>query len=253
MYDLSGKRIWVAGHRGLTLTPSGRELLEDVRRMGDAAQRVSVSAGGRSEAIDGTIRITASEVYAFVLLPPIIRKLREVHPGIQVQVVASTGPTDLLRREADIAIRNFVSTQPDLIARKIRDDHAHLYATPDYLRSIGNPKTLQDLEKADFLGFYDTDMMVKGLNGLGLNLTERNFTVTCNSHLVQWSLVKAGVGVGGITENVGEHEPLVRRALPDMPPMVVPMWLVAHRELHTGKRVRTVFDFLASHLTGEGE
>lgn len=239
--------------RGLMLTPSGLELLEHVRNMGDAALRFSLSASGQSQAIEGPICITASEVYSAYLLPAILIKLRAAHPGIKVELVASNAPTDLRRREADIAIRNFSSAHADLIVKKVRDDNAHLYATEAYLSAIGEPTSLADLSRADFLGFVNIDVLIKGLNTLGMNLTSRNFPIICDSHFVHWEFVKRGAGIGVITENIGDAEPLVRRVLPDMAPIVVPMWLATHRELNTSKRVRTVFDFLAAELSRRDE
>ena len=235
--------------RGLVITPSGLALLEHVRGMGEAASRFSLSASGQSQTIEGPICITASEVYAAFLLPPIITKLRKAYPGIHVEIIASNSLTDLRLREADIAVRNMVSTHPDLIVKKVRDDHANMYATNGYLNAIGNPTSLDDLTWADFLGFADTDVMIKGLNSLGLNLTKKNFPTICNNHLVQWAFVKHGAGIGLITETIGDEEPSVRRVLPSMPPIIVPMWLVTHRELNTSSRVRIVFDFLAAELS----
>ncbi len=235
--------------RGLVITPSGLSLLEHVRRMGEAASRFSLSASGQSQLIEGPICITASEVHAAFLLPPIITKMRKAYPGIHVEIIASNAMTDLRLREADIAVRNMVSTQPDLIVKKVRDDHANMYATIGYLNAIGNPTSLDDLTSADFLGFADTDVMIKGLNSLGLNLTKKNFPTICNNHLVQWSFVKHGAGIGLITETIGDAELSVRRVLPSMPPIIVPMWLVTHRELNTSSLVRTVFDFLAAELS----
>jgi DNA-binding transcriptional LysR family regulator len=80
-------------------------------------------------------------------------------------------------------------------------------------------------------------------------VTKCNFPIICDNYLVQWEFVKHGAGIGLITENVGESEPLVRRVLPDMAPITVPMWLATHREFNTSKRVRTVFDFLAAELS----
>ena len=153
------------------------------------------------------------------------------------------------RREADIAIRNIGSTQPDLIIKKVKDDTAHMYAAESYLRSIGNPGSMVDLTRADFIGFANTDVLITGLNSLGLDVSRRNFPIICDNHLVQWEFVKRGAGIGLITETVGAAEPLVQRVLPDMAPIVFPMWLVVHRELNTSKRVRTVFDFLAAELS----
>ena len=234
--------------RGFTLTPSGLELLEHVRAMGDAANRVALTVAGQSQSIEGTICIAASEIHAAILLPPIIAKLRLTQPGIHVEIVASTKPSDLKRREADIAIRNFAPIEPDLIGKKIRDVPARLYAAPSYLERIGNPKLPYDLKNADFISIDGSGMFLKGLNALGLNLTERNFPILTENYLVMWELVKHGIGIGIQDGNIGDAEPRVRRVLPKLEPIVFPIWLVAHRELNTSRRVRVVFDLLAEEL-----
>jgi DNA-binding transcriptional LysR family regulator len=234
--------------RGLTLTPSGLELLEHVRAMGEAAGRVSLTALGQSQALAGTICISASETYAAVLLPPIIAKLRIIEPGIQVEIVVANHASDLRRREADIAIRNFRPTEPDLIAKKIGDADAVLYATPDYIARIGNPTKPYDLRRAEFVNMDHGGMMLKGLNTLGLGLTEANFPLLTESYLVMWELVRQGAAIGILDAYIGDADPIVRRVLPDLEPLVFPIWLVSHRELTTSRRIRKVYDFLAEEL-----
>jgi DNA-binding transcriptional LysR family regulator len=234
--------------RGLTLTPSGLELLDHVRDMGEAAGRVSMTALGQSQALEGTICISASETYAAVLLPPIIAKLRIMEPGIQVEIVVANHASDLRRREADIAIRNFRPTEPDLIAKKIGDADAVLYATPDYIEKIGNPTKPYDLRHADFVNMDHSGMMLKGLNTLGLGLTEANFPLLTESYLVMWELVRQGAAIGILDAHIGDTDPVVRRVLPDLEPLVFPIWLVSHRELTTSRRIRRVYDFLAEEL-----
>jgi DNA-binding transcriptional LysR family regulator len=235
--------------RGLTLTPNGLALVEHVRAMGDAASRVSLTASGQSQSIEGTIRITTTEVYAAYVLPPMIAKLRRLAPGITIEIVASNAVSDLRRREADIAVRNGRPTDLDLIAKKVKDDFAALYAAPAYLDRIGNPDTLAGFSQADFIGFDDNKALLEGLNSLGFSLTGRNFPVLTASHLVHWELVKQGLGVGVMPVRTGDAEPSVRRILPSMDPIEVPVWLVAHRELRTSRRVRLVFDFLIDELS----
>lgn len=235
--------------RGLILTPGGLELLEHVRGMGEAASHVSRAASGQSQSIEGSICIAASEAYSALVLPPIIQKLRQDYPGISVEIVASNASSDLLRREADIAIRHVASSQSDVITKKIRDDEGYFYAAHSYLAKLGNPQSFADLKDADFLAFANNEPMMNVFNAMGLHLAKRNFPIICDNHLVQWQLVKQGVGIGGITSDIGDAEPLVCRILPDMPPIVIPMWLATHRELHTSKRVRTVFDFLVAELS----
>lgn len=236
-----------SGH-GLVLTPGGLDLLDHVRGMGDAAGRVSLAAGGQAQTIEGSICITASEIYSAHLLPPIVALLRREAPGIEVEILASNSSVDLRRREADIAVRSFRPTQPDLIARKIGDDRARLYAADSYLDQLGPLHGPGDLNGAAFIGFDQTPTMLKALNAMGMTLSAANFPVICANHLVQWQLVRAGIGIGVFPEAVGDGAAGVRRVLPDLAPMVLPIWLTAHRELNTSRRVRLVFDLLAREL-----
>lgn len=108
------------GHR-LELTTAGLDLMEHVRAMSGAATHVSLAATRQSHAVEGTVCVTASELVAAHLLPPVVARLRRDHPGVELEIVASNAVRDLRRREADIAVRNFTPTQPDLVAKKLRD------------------------------------------------------------------------------------------------------------------------------------
>lgn len=234
--------------RGLTLTPSGLELLEHVREMGEAAGRMSLAALGQTQALEGTVCISASETYATELLPPIVAKLRRLEPGIHVEIVVANHASDLRRREADIAIRSFRPTEPDLIAKKIGVAEAVLYAAPEYIERLGHPRVPADLAGADFVSMDRGGTMLKGLNTLGLGLSEANFPLHTESFLVMWELVRQGAAIGILDAAIGDLDPAVRRVLPDLAPLVFPIYLVAHRELSRNRRIRMVFDLLAEDL-----
>jgi len=238
----------------LELTAAGLDLVEHVRAMNEAATRFSLSAAGQSAAIDGTVRIAASEVISAYLLPPIIAELRTLHPGIVIELVVSNGASDLRRREADIAIRHFRPTEPDLVAVRLEDARAFLYAAPSYLDGIGNPTTLEQLsERAELIDFDESGRLASMLAGLGLHFEARSFPIRSSNQIVHWELAKQGVGVCVIMEEVGDAEPRVTRVLPDLPPVIVfPCWLVSHQELQTSRRIRAVFDLLASALRERG-
>lgn len=104
--------------RGLVLTQAGTQLMGHVRAMGEAAVGVSLAASGQAQAASGHVAVTASEVYSSWLMPRIARRLRDLAPGITLEVVASNEIRDLRRREADIAIRNARPEEPDLIAKR---------------------------------------------------------------------------------------------------------------------------------------
>ncbi len=235
--------------RGLALTESGTALLQHVRAMGDAANQLSLVASGQSDDISGTICITATEAMAAYGLPHMIRRLREQQPGLDVEILASNSTSDLKRREADIAVRSYRPTQTDLIAKKIGTMNHYLYANPDYLERLGNPTTPEGFVDARFIGFDQSEQLVDAYGQAGLKLSLDNFPIRTENHLVHWELVKAGAGIGVMPEQIGEPEPLVTRILHDAPPMVGELWLAAHRELKTSRRIRTVFDFLAEELS----
>ena len=235
------------GH-GLVLTRSGLDLLDHVRAMGNAANQVSLVASGQTQDLEGSVCISASEVYSVFVLPRIIAKLRQMEPKIQVELVASNEVSDLRRREADIALRNFEPTQPELIAKKIKEVPAHFYATKKYLDQVGHPHSTEDLQQLDFIGFENPGTLIHYLNEMGLFLSADNFRVITSSYLAHWELVKQDLGIGMMPEEIGDAEPLVQRVLPDFPSLTFPIWLTTHRELRTNRRIRIVFDLLSKEL-----
>jgi len=238
---------------GLELTSAGLDLVEHVRAMGEAATRISLTAAGQAEALEGTVCITSSELIAAYLLPPTLTALRREHPGIELEIVASNDIRDLLRREADIAIRNVAPSHPELFARSLGVRRGRPYATPEYLARLGDPEQLSTCAEAEFFAFDRSDQMIRYLGEMGLELSQGNFPIVTNNHLVQWEMCKRGAGICFVMEAVGDVEPAVVRVLEDLPAIPVPMWLTSHRELRTSRRIRVVFDAIAEGLMGGNE
>ena len=232
----------------LVLTGPGLELLEQTRAMGAAASRISLTATGQSQTIAGHVRLSVGDSFAAYILPPIMARLAQVAPGIIAEVVVSNALSDLRRREADIAIRHVRPTEPDLIARLIRTDHAHLYAAPAYIRRHGLPASCADIGEAHFVGVDRSPAMIEYLAGHGLSLTPRNFRFYCENTVVGWEMVKQGLAIGVMSEDIAGRTEGITRILPDFTPIPVPVWLVTHRELHTSARIRLVYDLLAEEL-----
>ena len=235
--------------RSLTLTQTGLDLLDHFKSMGEAASRISLAASGQSQAIEGRVSITAADFLATYHLPPILKKLREVAPAIEIEIISANDVRDLMRREADIAIRHVRSEQPDLIAKLIGEFEANLYASSEFFERNTHPKTPGDLSNAQFIGVDNAGMLLTDLNKLGLSLTSRNFKIISRSGTVILELVKEGLGVGVIPKDVAEMNPELELALPEFPPIRFPVWLAAHRELHTSRRIRLVYDLLVDELS----
>ncbi len=234
--------------RGLSLTPTGLELIDPLRTMDEAAHRFSRMATGQSLSLGGPVCISAGEVTAAYHLPPIVAEIRALHPAISIEIIATNQVSDLSRREADIAVRSFRPSEETLVARKIREDTAYLYATPAYLESLGPPTDLGELSSADFVAFDETDVFMKHLNAKGLSLEATNFPWVSASQQVQWALITQGSGIGVMLRQIGDPDERVVRVLPEQLSFTAPMWLTSHREVRTSRRVRVVFDILAKRL-----
>ncbi|MDH3467067.1 MAG: LysR family transcriptional regulator [Gammaproteobacteria bacterium] len=235
--------------RSLSLTQSGIELLDHVRTMGDAAGLVSLTASGHSQSIEGQVCITATDAMSSYHLPHVLGQLQEKAPEIEIEILASNTVQDLRRREADIAIRHVRPGQPDLITRLVRTTTAHFYASTAYLDRHGRPAGPHDLSDAKFIGFENPGRTIAFLNTFGLALTRSNVKLVTNSGVAGWEMVKQGLGIGVITKDLAAITAGIEIILPDLVSIDVPIWLTTHRELHTSRRIRLVFDVLAEALS----
>lgn len=243
-----GVTLFERGHRQAHLTGAGLELLEHVRAMAEAANRVSLAASGQSQAIEGRVRITATELMATHHLPRMLRRLRAVAPGIVVEVLATDDVRDLIRREADIAVRHAEPTQPDLIARRVGTVRGRIFAARRLLEEVGTPRTFADLAGRDFVGIEDTEGLLTGLAELGLELRPEQFRVHAASGNCMLQCIREGLGFGFLPSDAGELFDDLVSVLPGHFDPEIPVWLVSHRELRTSRRMRMVFDLLAEEL-----
>ncbi|MBL4900855.1 MAG: LysR family transcriptional regulator [Colwellia sp.] len=233
----------------LVLTSSGLELLQFARDMGNAALEFSLAATGQSHQIEGSVIVSASELTAVYMLPKIIAKLRREEPGIDIEVVVTNEASDLKRREADIAIRNFHPKQNDLIAKKLGEEVIWLYGTNEYLEQLPSITDYSELKDIQIIGFDHSNSVTDLLNQQGWKLSKENFSLITSFQLLQLALCKEGQGVIFFPEKMGDLEPNLVRAFEHMGPvMTLPIWLVCHQELRTSLRVRRVFDCIATEL-----
>jgi DNA-binding transcriptional LysR family regulator len=234
--------------KAMALTPTGLDLLEHARAMGTSAEALRLAATGRSQAVGGVVSVSATDVVAAHLLPPLVRQLREKEPGIAIEVISSNALSDLLRREADIAIRHVKPEQPDLIARFIREAAANFYASEDWVKVHGHPRHAEEAARLPFVGSDRSGQFLAYLCQHGLPLSEANFSCYADHSLAQWALVRHGMGIGAMMDEIARDTPGIIRVLDDVPPVRFPIWLVTHRELRTSQRIRVVFDALAQGL-----
>ena len=240
--------LFTRSARGLDPTEAALILVDDARAMGEAAQALTLKAQGRSQQLTGTVRITASVVVANLMLPPVLSELRRAEPNIQIDLVASDLAQNLLRRDADIAIRMFEPTQGALVARKLGEAPIGLFGHRSYFAWRGRLDTIDDLLTHDVIGFDRSDAILKGYAANGLSATRESFPVRCDDQMVYWNLLLAGAGLGFAQTLLASRYADLEQVLVEMclPPM--PVWLVLHEEVRSNARVRRVADRLSAAL-----
>ena len=239
-----GVTLFERSPRTMTLTEAGAELLDHVRAMGEAATRLSLSASGQSQAIEGHVSITATDMTATYSLPPVLMQLRDIAPHINVELIPSNDVRDLIKREADIAIRHGRPEQADLITTRVGSSSAHLYASQLYLARAGHPAKVDDLSTLTFIGMSPIERFLPTVRMAGLDLKAENFKITTASGTALIELVRQGLGIGIIQRHTAKLFPELVPVLQDSISFPIPIWLVTHRELHTSRRIRVVYDLL---------
>jgi DNA-binding transcriptional LysR family regulator len=241
-----GLTLFTRQAKGLTLTEAGLAILPHARAMREAAAHLALVAAGRDRAPTGTVRITASRIVAYHILPPMLASLRRSHPGIEIELVPSDATESLHFREADIALRMYRPTQDNVVTRHLTDLPTALYASHDLIARHGPPKTAADLLAMEFVGFDRSDLILRPMAGLGIRRQREDFPIRCDDQLVYWQLVRAGLGVGGMQCLVGDADPCVTRVAPFLQLPALPVWLTAPEALRQTPRIRAVLDHLAA-------
>lgn len=220
-----GTALFTRSGQGLLPTDAAHELAPYAETMAAAAAALVRTASAPSHELRGTVRISASEVIAIEVLPPMLTDLRNAHTELAFELVASNEITDLLRRDVDIAIRNVRPTQSGLVARKIGAIPLGLHAHESYLAAHGKPTRLEDLSRHALIGFDKETAAVRALQAKGMAFTREMFALRTDSHLAHLAAIRSGYGIG----------------ICQVP--------IAQRHPGGVRRMRAVFDHLAEALT----
>ena len=237
--------------RGVTPTAMALAIADAARQMESGADELARRLVGQRDVASGSVRITTSQVAATYLLPPVLAALQQAEPGIQVELVASNPLSNLLRREADIAVRMVRPAQGSLVARKLADIPIGAAAHASYLARAGTPRRPQDLLQHRLIGYDRDDTIERGFAKLGLALPRQAFALRTDDQVAYGRLIAAGAGIGFVATYNIAHWPGVQRLLPMLQIPPLPCWLAVHREIRGSKVVRRVFDFLAEAIPRE--
>ncbi len=234
--------------RGLQPTAQALELAEAANTMRDGAAQFSRMASGSGQTVRGRVRLSASQPVACFLLPPILARMRQALPDVVVELVVSNSVSNLLLREADLALRMVRPEQGSLVAKHIGQMALRACASQSYLQRKGTPLLPTDLLAHDLITGDRNTEIEDGFAALGFPANSLLHGLRTDDLIAHWAAVQAGLGVGFVSEHLIDSDPTVEAILPMIELPVLPIWLAVHRELRTSALMRAVFDFLADEV-----
>jgi DNA-binding transcriptional LysR family regulator len=243
-----GLSLFSRSPQGLRATPAALELVSYAETMAAASAALRRTASGGAKADRGTVRVAASEMIGCEVLPPMLTSFRDSHPGITLELALSNRNEDLLRRDADIAVRMVRPRQKSLVARRIGKSPIGFYAHRNYVEKYGLPKEIAELEQHCLIGFDRDDLALRSLGKLPRPVTRDNFGFRCDSDLAQFAALKAGVGIGGCQHNIARRHPELVPVLKAIR-FELEVWVAMHEDMRSAGLVRVLFDHIAAGLS----
>ncbi|HZR72704.1 LysR family transcriptional regulator [Bradyrhizobium sp.] len=244
-----GVKLFSRSPLGLKPTPSALELVSHAETMAAASQALRRTASGGAREDRGTVRITASEMVGCEVLPAMLARFRDNHPGIAIELALSNRNEDLLRRDADIAVRMVRPRQKSLLARRVGKSPVGLFAHRAYAEKFGLPKTIGDLQNHCMIGFDRNAEPLKSLGPMPWPLTREIFAFRSDNDVAQFSALRCGVGIGGCQHGIARNYPELVGVLSKTVRFELDMWVVMHEDMRATPRVRRLFDHLVASLS----
>lgn len=242
-----GTTLFEQTREGQVLTEAGEALLLRVEAMAQAAAQIAETTGGTAS-LSGTLRISVAEGFGSWFLPPLVDDFAARHPGLTLDLVASSGFLSLSKREADIAVTLSRPKAGPVIARKLSDYALRLYAAPAYLARGDTPRQPADLARGHRLVGYIPDLLydpaLRYLDEIHPGLTAQLRSSSINA---QRALIAAGAGIGVLPCFIGDADPDLVPVLPDQR-IVRGFWLVTHKDTHNLARIKAGKEWLGEAI-----
>ncbi|MDX1974124.1 MAG: LysR family transcriptional regulator [Rickettsiales bacterium] len=241
--------------RGLVLTEQGEILFKTV---GDVFTRLSAAENALLESKErprGPLKITVPTAIGTMWLVPRMREFCDLYPEIDVTMIASDRELDLIKREADVAIRLFPARHPDLVQKKLTSLNNSLYASKEYLRVHGTPKKLQDLSAHRLVVYAEEDRVpFDEINWVLKTTKVRDLQPYFRINSLRGILkaVESSIGIAGLPDYMVHDAVGLVRVLPDFKGPMTDMYYTYSVELRNSKRIRVFKEFIIRKLQEDG-
>jgi DNA-binding transcriptional LysR family regulator len=242
-----GLTLFTRSQQGLAPTEAALELKPYAEQLAATTAAMLRAASGQGQGIKGSVRVSASEIIGSQVLPAIFAGMRAMHPALEIELVLSNAVENLLRRDADIAVRMVEPVHEALVVKRIGRVTVGLHAHRDYLARAGTPRTLEALQKHSVIGFDRETPAIRAIRARLPGLEAVHFALRTDSDIAHLMAIKAGFGIGLCQTALARQDPNLVRVLPSVG-LQLGVWLAMHENLRSTPRCRAVFDGLAAGL-----
>jgi DNA-binding transcriptional LysR family regulator len=242
-----GLTLFTRSQQGLAPTEAALELKPYAEQLAATTAAMLRAASGQGQGIKGSVRVSASEIIGSQVLPAIFAGMRAMHPALEIELVLSNAVENLLRRDADIAVRMVEPVHEALVVKRIGRVTVGLHAHRDYLARAGTPRTLEALQKHSVIGFDRETPAIRAIRARLPGLEAVHFALRTDSDIAHLMAIKAGFGIGLCQTALARQNPNLVRVLPSVG-LQLGVWLAMHENLRSTPRCRAVFDGLAAGL-----
>jgi DNA-binding transcriptional LysR family regulator len=243
-----GLRLFTRSFDGFAPTDAALELGPYAASVASTTAALRRVASSHGSGVRGTVRLTASEIIGVEVLPPILAALRREHPKLIIELVLSNKVDDLLRRDADIAVRMLRPSQDALVAKRVGGVELGLHAHERYLKEHGAPKSMNDLEAHATIGFDHESAFTRKLQDQFPAFSRAAFAFRSDSDLATLAAIRAGFGIGVCQLALAARDPAIVRVLKTKFSPVMDTWIAMHEDLRVSPRCAVTFAALAAGL-----
>ena len=238
-----GLRLFDRLPDGYALTAEGRDfvpLAEDMRGAAEAIGRRSEA----TEAAGGTVRIIANDWDAKFLSTRWTR-LAAALPGITLELAQSHLPTNLARRDADLAIVTALPATGELVARKLKPMGYAVYGGRAFLAAHPAARRLPADHPSLWVGLDGPHQYFPVARWLTRHLAAAASAGRASNHALMQDLVASGAGLGVLACFSGDSDPMLERLGDPLAELLEDRWLLVHADLKRVPRIRRAIDALA--------
>jgi DNA-binding transcriptional LysR family regulator len=237
--------------RGLILTEQGELLYRTAHEVFMKLEAARTKLTDSRERPNGDLRVTTTPGIGVHWLTPRLGEFGDLYPDIRITLITTDEELDLAMREADVAIRLRLPTQPDLIQRKLFSVHFHAYASPEYLKRLGTPRAHDELDNHHLLVLgghvpsflQNTRWLVDvGRNGKG----PRTPHLVINNIIGILRACQAGLGIAMLPDYIVEEDGGLVQLFGEEETIALDAYFVYPEELKSVARVQAFRDFLVS-------